>query len=357
MKQIFKADALPVLTGSLPVKDHNEAVKIMLKYTPEIPMWAQLPVYPEERMMSQFLKGMPGLTVEGDHEFIDTEKQSFQDELTAFYEEYIAVTEGGADISKTRFALSPDVAKGFFTLIDEVPERLNGQKAVKGQITGPVTLAVGVTQTNGRSLFYDEQIRDAVVKLIALKAGFQVKKLSALCKPVIIFLDEPTLAGLGSSELISISQDEMTACFEEVFDEIHAQGGLAGVHVCANMDWSVVLESSADIINFDAYSYFEKFILYPDQIKAFIESGRILAWGIVPTQCVDDIERETVDSLVVKWNDQANAISKLGIDMKTILSQSLISPSCGSGTLSIQHAAKVLELTRGVSDVLRRGLK
>ena len=34
------------------------------------------------------------------------------------------------------------------------------------------------------------------------------------------------------------------------------EGGLVGVHVCANTDWSLVLDSSADIVSFDAYALF-----------------------------------------------------------------------------------------------------
>jgi hypothetical protein len=52
-----------------------------------------------------------------------------------------------------------------------------------------------------------------------------------------------------------------------VVDAIHTDGGLAGIHVCANTDWSLVLESGADIVNFDAYAYFDRFILYGDPIR------------------------------------------------------------------------------------------
>jgi hypothetical protein len=100
---------------------------------------------------------------------------------------------------------------------------------------------------------------------------------------VIIFIDEPALAGFGSSELISISKEEILACLREVVDAIHTDGGLAGIHVCANTDWSLVLESGADIVNFDAYAYFDRFILYGDPIREFLAAGGMLAWGIVPT--------------------------------------------------------------------------
>ncbi|MEA3434987.1 MAG: hypothetical protein U9R43_00880, partial [Thermodesulfobacteriota bacterium] len=155
------------------------------------------------------------------------------------------------------------------------------------------------------------------------------------------------------SEFTSISHDDISNCFGEVIEAVHSEGGLAGVHVCANTDWSVVLESPVDIVSFDAYSFFDKFILYPDLIKKFIEAGKILAWGIVPTGNPEDIEKETTDSLVTQWEDKVREIEALGVDRAKILEQSLITPSCGTGSLSIDLAKKVLRLTAEVSDRLK----
>ncbi len=223
-------------------------------------------------------------------------------------------------------------------------------------MTGPVTFTTSVTDQNGRAIFYDPQTRDAAIKLLALKARWQVRVLSKLGRPVILFIDEPALAGFGSSDMISISRDDITACLDEVADAIHSEGGLAGIHICANTDWSIALGGSVDVVNFDAYAYFDRFILYPEDIKRFIASGGILAWGIVPTLSPDDLDRETVDSLAARWEDQARAVAALGIDPAQVLRQSLITPSCGAGSLSRDRALRVLELTRGVSDRVRKNV-
>ncbi len=349
----FQANSLPVLIGSLPMNDHVEAIKLVLKHTPEIPLWVQLPVYKEEGMIAQFLPGMPGLVIEKEKAFINTSDKNFDDNFLKFYEAYMAVAEGTTDLLNSRFALTIDTAMGFFEFMQHIKTLANPPVAVKGQITGPITFATSVKDQNEKAIFYNEHLRDVAVKLIAMKAKWQVKRLSKFRHPVIIFFDEPALAGFGSSAFISISRDEVAKCFEEVIEAVHSEGGLAGIHVCANADWSLVLESSVDIISFDAYSFFDKFMLYPDQIKKFIEAGRILAWGIVPTSRSKDIEKETTDSLVARWKSEAGKIEALGIDMSKILAQSLITPSCGTGSLSFDHATKVLELTRDVSDRLR----
>jgi methionine synthase II (cobalamin-independent) len=349
----FHPGCLPVLIGSLPLYDHAEGIKLVFEYTPEIPLWVQLPAYKEEGMIAQFQPGFPGLKSKKDKSFIDISDPCFDDDLLEFYEDYIAVKEGETDLEGSRFSMSADTAGGFFAFIERLQAHSDHPVAVKGQITGPITFGLGLTDQSGKAVFYNEQLRDAAVKLLAQKARWQVKNLSGFGCPVIIFFDEPALAGFGSSAFITISRDEVINCFEEVIEAVHDEGGLAGIHVCANADWSLLLKSATDIISFDAYSFFDKLILYPDLVKRFMKSGGILAWGIVPTLNSDDIEKETSDSLVAAWEEQVRAIQAIGIDKSAILDQTLITPSCGTGSLSLDHAKKVLVLTRQVSDIIR----
>ena len=350
----FQANALPLLIGSLPLKDHAEALELVFQYTPDIPLWIQLPAFPQEQMIPQFMPGLPGLTRKNNSNFIDTGAQDFDDQFLKFYEEYMAVADGEKDLNDTRFVLTAETAEGFSKFMDYASSLPSLPVAVKGQITGPITFSTGIHDQNKNAIFYNEQIRDAAVKLIAMKAKWQVRQLSMLECPVIIFFDEPALAGYGTSEFISISIDEITSCFDEVIDAVRSEGGLAGVHVCANTDWSLVLQSSADIVSFDAYSYFDRFILYPDLIKKFIDSGKILAWGIVPTGDAEDIEKETTDTLLTQWEEKTQAIMALGIDSFQLMNQSLITPSCGTGSLNLDLAKKVLKITREISDRVRQ---
>jgi methionine synthase II (cobalamin-independent) len=350
----FHPRCLPLLIGSLPLKDHSEGVKLVFEHTPEIPLWVQLPAYKKEGMIAQFQPGFPGLKIKEDKSFIDTSDPGFDDDLLEFYEEYMAVKQGDTDLENSRFVLAADTAKGFFSFADQLQSLSHGPFVVKGQISGPVTFGLGLTDQDGKAVFYNDQLRDAAVKLLAQKARWQVKNLSGFGCPVIIFFDEPALAGFGSSAFITISRDEVVNCFKEVIEAVHEQGGLAGIHVCANADWSLLLESDTDIISFDAYSYFDKLILYPDLVKRFIQSGGILAWGIVPTLNSEHIEKETADSLVALWEEQAQKLQAMGIDKSAILDQTLITPSCGTGSLSLDHAKKVLVLTRQVSDIIRK---
>jgi len=353
MNSTFQADCRAVLIGSLPMDNHKQATELMLRYTPDIPLWVQLPKNPHEGMIEQFLSGMPGLVQHESKVFIDSSRESFQEELVGFFEEYITVNESPSIPETSRFILTPDTARGFFEFVDAVKNLPSQPCAVKGQITGPITLGIGLKDHNGRSVFYDDTLRDAVIKLVAMKARWQVETLRQLAPHCVIFFDEPGIVGFGSSAFISITREQIHSALQETIEAVHAAGGIAGIHICANGDWSLALETEVDILSFDAYNYFDKFILYPDLIKKFLEAGNIIAWGIVPTSNVQDIERENPESLLVKWGEQAKQITKLGIDKNRLKAQSLITPSCGTGSLSLELATKVLELTRSVSEKLR----
>ncbi|OQY02110.1 MAG: hypothetical protein B6I26_01930 [Desulfobacteraceae bacterium 4572_130] len=350
----FKAGSLPLLIGSFPINDHKKAIKLVFEYTPEIPLWVQLPFYKEEGMLDQFSKGMPGLTKSIDGKiFIDTSKKNFNEQCLNFYNDYLGVIEKTMEIKTSRFKLTGKRATGFNQFLTYIDDQINNQTrtftALKGQVTGPVTFAVGITDQNNKAIFYNDELRDIAVKHIAMHGKYQAKKFIEKGIKPIIFFDEPVLAGFGTSAFITITKQDVTNALNEVIKAVHKQNGLVGVHVCANTEWSILFDLNIDIISFDSYSYFNKFILYPEMIKKYINRGGILAWGIVPTLNVNDIAKETTNSLTKKLKFQIKEIEKLGISKKTIIEQSFITPSCGTGSIDINSAIKVLELTRDVS--------
>lgn len=353
----FAARCHPVLIGSFPLKDHAEAMDIFLDHTPLIPAWPQLPAYPREAMIPQFISGLPGWRDGHTNPVVDTLQDSFETELLGFYEEYLAATEEQRPLAETRFKLHRDEASGFYTQLEKVSGLDQRPLALKGQVTGPITFTTGTRDQDDRAIFYNEQLRDAAVKLLALKAVWQIRRYAELGYNAIIFIDEPALAGFGSSEFISISREEVSQCLREVVDAIHAAGGMAGIHVCANTDWGLILDCGLDIVNFDAYAYFDRFLLYADAVKSFFQNGGILAWGIVPTLDPEEIKKENPRSLQDKWFNHTAHLADLGIPFDTIFERSLISPSCGLGSLPLDLALKVLRMTSGLAQALRSGIE
>jgi len=349
----FTPNARPLLIGSLPLEDHSKALDLVFGHTPEIPLWVQLPRFKEEGMIRQFMYGLPGVAEKEGTLFIDTKDPAFDEQFVQFFEDYLSLSEPDPDFQASRFAFTPLTGKGFLSFLERVDKDPGRFAALKGQVTGPITFCTAVKDERERDIFYNDQLRDAAVKRLAMNARWQAKEFARRGATPIVFLDEPALAGFGTSAYITITRADVQACIDEIVKEIHAENGLAGVHVCANTEWDLLLDASIDIISFDAFSYFDKFILYPKAIKKFVERGGILAWGIVPTSDADLIAQQTSDGLTEKLADQMRQVTKLGIPEKTVMAQSFVTPSCGTGSLDPASATRVLALTSTVSEKIR----
>ncbi len=53
----FEGHCRPCLIGSLPLTDYAQAARLVWEYTPEIPLWVQLPKMPGESITRQFAAG------------------------------------------------------------------------------------------------------------------------------------------------------------------------------------------------------------------------------------------------------------------------------------------------------------
>ena len=49
-----------------------------------------------------------------------------------------------------------------------------------------------------------------------------------------------------------------------------------------NTDWSLLLKSDIDVLNFDAYGFFDRLFLYKDDLVNFMNRGKHGIGGIVP---------------------------------------------------------------------------
>ncbi|MCK7469494.1 MAG: hypothetical protein MZU95_00850 [Desulfomicrobium escambiense] len=161
-RRVSRADCLPCLIGSLPLTDYVQAARLVWEYTPEIPLWVQLPKVPGESITRQFAAGMPGLAEEGGRAFVDTAGPDFEESLLRFYEEALALAGERRRAWTARGSpWPPDAAGGFFELIDQAKRRTPPPLAVKGQIVGPVTFGTSLCDRDGKAIFYDPQLRDA----------------------------------------------------------------------------------------------------------------------------------------------------------------------------------------------------
>jgi len=336
----FELNGLATAIGSMPHVDSREACSLVLKYLSEIPAWPQLPKKSFlENMYVQFSEDFPGVIVEGDRIWVDRSRD-LSKPLEQLYSAYLENRMEYGEISARH-------AAGLHAFLEQAKGK--GRKAVKGQVTGPISFGLSVTDQNRRPLLYDEVLADAIAKHLRMKAAWQQKALRSVCSKTIISVDEPYLASMGSA-FVSLPREQVVALLEEVLGGI---SGLKAIHCCGNTDWSVVLQSSLDILSFDAYNYAETLALYPAEVKNFLNRGGVIAWGIIPNDELA-LSKETKASISDRLEKAMRLLSNKGISYDTIKSQCLITPSCGLGSVSIEAATRALELTAAVSADFRK---
>ena len=330
---------LPTIVGSMPYTDAKEACSLITHYLKDIPVWPQLPNRSfQENMYVQFSQGFPGVVLKGDSIYIDR-SQDLDKPLEQLYSAYL---ENDVD----KYPVSPEYAAGLYSFLES--DNLS-PKAVKGQITGPITWGLTVTDESKRAILYDDVLGDAVPKLLRLKAAWQEKKLKEICPNTIIFVDEPYMAAYGSIGFL-LSKEKVISLLEEVFQGI---SGLKGSHCCGNTDWSILLGTSVDIISFDTYNYAQSLSLYPTEVKRFLERKGAIAWGIIPNE-EESLAKESVASLKDRLEEAIAPFTRNGVRFQQLIEQGLITPSCGLASLSAEATTRVLELLTGLSTQLRK---
>lgn len=341
--------------GSLPHTDVDSAVKFVFKYFRDIPHWPQLPKLSGlEGLVDQYLSPLINIGLveqkQNKSPCLITEKEDWLERLTLFYTAYLEISEG-IQSNLEKFSFPENYAKGFYAFIRYLETHGTGNaRWLKGQISGPVTVGLQLTDHMGRSAYYDTQLRDLVVKNLAMQAVWQVKALGRFGLPVILFIDEPGLYAYGLSTHITLKKEEILQDISALAEAIQGAGALAGVHVCARTDWSALLNSKVDIVSFDSFNYFDSLTLYAADVKEFLQRGGVLAWGLVPTS--EQAMELEVSNLIEMYQRQTNAILSKGIDSNIFKKQVLITPSCGTGNLNLSVAEKVYTLTAGVSEHL-----
>ncbi|MDO8491184.1 MAG: methionine synthase [Dehalococcoidia bacterium] len=330
--------AIATAIGSMPQADPAEACAIITRYLSSIPVWPQLPRRSFlENMYAQYSEGFPGVVIQGERIYVDTSRDLAQP-LEKLYQAYL-------ENDFEHYGITPGYAAGLHAFLSS---KVKPEVAVKGQVTGPISWGLAVTDQDRRPLAYDEVLSDAIARHLRLKAAWLEATLKSVCPHTVIFIDEPYLASLGSA-FVSLPPQKVRALLEEVLGGIK---GLKGIHCCGNTDWALLLETGIDILNFDAYNYARSLSLYPEQVDTFLKRGGAIAWGIVPSD-EELLSGENVDSLVKRLDAAMGLLADKGVSRDALREQCLITPSCGLGSLSEATSVRALELTAGVSAKLR----
>jgi len=330
--------------GSVPHVDPDDAMRLVLERTPDIPTWPQLPRRSYlENMYVQFTEGLPGIVVDEPGLRTYVQLEAAAEEIGGFLEKL-----DGGDLEA--FAVSPSHAAALPTLGRALTSIPTPPPFVKGQITGPVSFGLTVPFEDRRAIFYDDTFRDISTKLLSAKARWQADLLArwSPASVPLIMVDEPSLTQAGSA-FVSIPEATAFPALEECLGGLDC---LTGIHVCGGTDWARVIQLPLDVLNFDAADHLDSLLSHGDAVVVFLAEGGLLAWGVVPNdERVFTFTAETVGRGMV---EAAGVLAGLGDStVDEVLAASFVSPACGTGSLPIGVAEGCFALAKETSRWLR----
>ena len=349
----IKTKFLGSAIGSMPFSNVDHAIDVSLSKL-DCPIWPQLSFFGlKEQMEIQYSEGIPRAVIDEvkGRMYFDT-TGDYSDDFAAFYDAYMTAMDpdsGTGDCSA--MAISKEFSHGIYALEKRLKETGAKLPWLKVQTTGPVSFALTIVDENKRALWYNEEFRDVIIKSMAMKCRWQIQKFKPYAENIICFIDEPILSAFGSSTYVSVNRDEVVAALNECVEAVHMDGGLAGTHCCGNTEWSILVDAGVDIVNFDAFEFGETIAMYADSMKEHLGRGGLLAWGVVPTSPA--IREQTCESLCAQLEKVMDHLASKGIDKQTILEQSIITPSCGTGSMDEADAEKVFEMVKQVSAAMK----
>jgi hypothetical protein len=276
----------------------------------------------------------------------------YSEAFAQFYETYLLAMdpeEGSGDC--VAVAVSPAFSRGIYALEEKLRKRTTKLPFVKCQVTGPCSFALTVVDEKKRAIYYNEEFRDMIAKTLAMICRWQVQLFKPFAERAICFIDEPILSAFGSSTYVSVRRDDVISLLKDMVDAVHADGGIAGMHCCGNTDWSIPIDAGVDIISFDAFQYGETIAMYGKAVNNFLAKGGTLAWGIVPTSTL--IREQTLETLALRLEGMMDHLASKGIEKRLIADQALLTPSCGTGSLTTEEAEMVYDRLAALSAFMK----
>lgn len=339
--------------GSLPHKSVEDALKLVNQNF-SIPFWPQLSkLNKNEDMIIQFLENMPGVCTKNEKTYLENESDDFFEQLETFFSDWEEIILNKNYEALEKYGISEKnsaTIKPFLKLVKKTSPAY-----AKGQILGPFTLSTSLTDKGGKCAFYEETLREIIIKTLCLKAIWQIHKIKQSSSNTIpiIFIDEPSLSQLGTSAFITISKNEVIDMIKEISDLIKQNGAISAIHCCGKCDWSIPIQADVNIINLDGYFFAQNLSTFSKEIKTFLQNGGKIAWGIIPTLDKNALEKADLEQMILKFEQAIGFLEQKGLNKDLLIRNSIITPSCGAGSLTVELAEKAMNLTNELSKKLK----
>lgn len=263
----------------------------------------------------------------------------------------------GYRITRSRGAVAKRAADFVVQDLDALEEAwetagLGGNRVLKVQSVGPLTLAAQVEFSTGKRILTDRgAVRDFAESLgegLSRHAAEVTRRTGA---HVVVQFDEPSLPAVLAGTLAGRTRLETVAAVPEpealaILDSaVELVGNPVMIHCCAaGLPTDLLRRSRAFAVGFDVDQVDSSAL---DGIGELIDAGKELALGLVPSEAPDTVPgwRELAQPAVT-------LIDRLGFSRTTLRTQIAVTPACGLAGASEQWSRQALELARDVGSAL-----
>jgi hypothetical protein len=306
----FEARCGTTAMGIMPHRDIERALELALSL--DIPFWPQLPkVSLYEDMYVQTSQNFPGIAIDFDKQRLSFNTSRFEQELDEYFVKM--------DMAET-FALTAQYSTVFHEFLSK---ELQGHKAIRGQVTGPVSFGFKVLDENLKPIVYNDEARTILFDFVQKKANIQYRELRERNSNAFVWVDEPGL-GYVFSGLSGYNEQQAK---QDYHDFVQGLEGPRGLHLCAEVNLPYLLELGVEILSFDAYQIGFMPKEYAGSVAEFIKKGGIISWGIVPTESTV-LATQTPGTLAAILSDHWEVISEnTGLSLSQIAMQALVAPA------------------------------
>lgn len=330
-------------TTAMGILPHTSIEKAFnLAFSLDIPFWPQLPrVSFYEDMYVQASEHMPGIIIDQENKRISFSKAKFYEELPEYFERM-------EDLDY--FRLSPRYSLVYDAFLKK---DLSQHYALRGQFIGPISYGLKITDENKKPIIYDDEVRQFLYEFMSQKIKVQYLELTQFNERAFVWTDEPGL-GLIFMAITGYSSERAR---EDYADFLKTFPGPKGVHLCANPDWSFLLNLDLNILSLDILAWGEVFTYYTQEIKSFLDRGGIISWGITPT-LDEQVRAVTVPELLAKLEGFWDFLAARGIPKEQILAQAWLAPArCCLVNPDESGVEKSFAMLREISQNLREKYK
>lgn len=304
--------------GSLPHVDAVDAAQLVFAALPDLPCAPQLPARsPHEGMLAAWLRALPEVEVD--------------DDATLRLHTPNAESDGPRAVIDAHF--SDDAHGGLLTFLDVATQLAEPPRAVKVQVTGPLTLGLALHDLgmpSGRAFGRAAQCSAAWARALLALVHQRLPE-----SEVVLFFDEPGLVAWAGDDAPPLDDEAASDLLSATLANADC---VVGVHVCGAGALGIALGAGPDVVGVEAKPWV---VEHAVALARLLDRGGLLAWGAVPTdRPIGEQGTPLWKALVDLWCE----LTRRGCDPVKLRTQAWITPACGlarHGTGQAEHALRL----------------